>query len=128
MYRSHCRANGAGAYTTLNVSDKGESYTQRVSLTSRKGATVSGRVTRTEGRTNQEMLVRLSSVDGKRVLRTAMTDGSGRFTVYGLPSGNWSIAVNSDSWRGIGRSFTGRKSVRVTAGKSYSVGTLNFLG
>ncbi|MFI5428192.1 carboxypeptidase-like regulatory domain-containing protein [Aeromicrobium sp. UC242_57] len=128
MYRSHCKANGAGKYVKVNVSDTGSSYTKSVSLTSSKGAKVSGRVTRTGGRTNKEILVRLSSTDGVRVLRTAMTDGAGRFTVSGLPSGNWSVAVNSDSWRGIGRAFKGRHSIRVTAGKSYSVGTLQFRG
>lgn len=128
MYRSHCKAVGSGKFVAISVRDNGSSYTKNVAITSSKGATVSGRVTRTKGRTNKEILVRLSSTDGVRVLRTAMTDGSGRFTVSGLPSGNWSIAVNSDSWRGIGRAFKGRHSVRVKAGKSYSVGTLQFNG
>lgn len=128
MYRSHCKATGAGNYVPVTVRDNGSSYTKNVSVTSKKGASVSGRVTRTGGRTNKEILVRLSSTDGVRVLRTAMTDGSGRFTVSGLPSGNWSIAVNTDSWRGIGRAFKGKRSVRVTAGKNYSVGTLQFNG
>lgn len=128
MYRSHCRAVGAGKYVAVSVRDTGSSYTKSVALRAAKGASVSGRVVRLGGRTNKEILVRLSSTDGVRVLRTAMTDGSGRFTVSGLPSGNWSVAVNSDSWRGIGRAFKGRHSVRVKAGKHYSVGTLRFNG
>lgn len=129
MYRSHCKANGAGTFVKVNIADDGRSsQTKSVSLTSSKGATVRGRVTRTGGRTNKEMLVRVSSTDGVRVLRTAMTDGSGRFTISGLPSGRWTVAVNTDSWRGIGRSFTGKHAVRVKAGKSYSVGTLRFRG
>lgn len=129
MYRSHCKAGGAGKYVKVNVADNGQaSQSKSVSLTSSKGATVRGRVTRTGGRTNKEMLVRLSSTDGVRVLRTAMTDGSGRFTVTGLPSGKWTVAVNTDSWRGIARNFRGKHSVKVKAGKSYSVGTLRFRG
>lgn len=128
MYRTHCRANGAGKAVAVDVRDTGSSYSKTVSLTSSKGASVRGRVTRTKGRTNQEIMVRLSSTDGVRVLRTAMTDGAGRFTVSGLPSGNWAIAVNSDSWRGIGRAFKGRHTIRVKAGRSYSVGTLQFNG
>ncbi|WP_456697397.1 carboxypeptidase-like regulatory domain-containing protein [Aeromicrobium sp. P5_D10] len=128
MYRSHCRAVGAGKYVAVSVRDTGSSYTKSVSVRAAKGASVSGRVVRSKGRTNKEIMVRLSSTDGVRVLRTAMTDGSGRFTVSGLPSGNWSVAVNSDSWRGIGRAFKGRHSIRVNAGRSYSVGTLRFNG
>lgn len=130
MYRGFCKANGAGSYVTVNVTDTGNSGAdqKRISVTTLKGATVRGRVTRTGGRTNKEMMVRLSSTDGKRVIRTAISNGSGSFTVTGLPSGRWTISVNPDSWRGIGRSFSGKHSISVTRGKSYSVGTLRFSG
>ncbi|AWB92697.1 carboxypeptidase-like regulatory domain-containing protein [Aeromicrobium chenweiae] len=127
MYRSVCGARGAGAYKTVSIRGTGNGQ-KRVGITSAKGATVRGRITRTGGRTNKEMMVRLSSIDGKRVIRTTITDGSGRFSVVGLPSGRWTIAVNTDSWRGIGRTFAGKHAVSVKRGKSYSVGTLRFKG
>ena len=91
-------------------------------------AVVKGRVTRSKGRTNKEMLVRLSSAAGTRVLRTDFTDSKGYFYVAGLDDGNYTISVNSDSWRGISRRFTGKHSITVKAGRVYSVGTLKFYG
>ncbi|MRJ77014.1 hypothetical protein GEV29_10725 [Aeromicrobium sp. SMF47] len=130
MYRGVCGARGAGNYTTVNITGTGNTGAdqRRISVTSAKGATVTGRVKRTGGRTNKEMMVRLSSTDGKRVIRTTITNGSGRFSVVGLPSGRWTVSVNTDSWRGIGRTFNGKKAVTVSRGKSYSVGTLRFRG
>lgn len=124
MYRSHCKALGAGGYSTVTVTS---SNVVKV-LNDYKGAVVHGHVSRTGGRTNKEMLVRLSSPAGTRVIRTDISDGGGNFYVSGLPSGKWTISVNPDSWRGISRSFTGKHSVTVTRGHSYGVGTLRLHG
>lgn len=125
MYRGYCKALGAGSINTLTVSGTNRTISTKTSRV-RKGAVVKGRVSRIEGRTNKEMMVRLSSADGTRVIRTDLTDGSGTFYIAGLPSGRWTITVNSDSWRGIGRDFSGRHSIRVKAGRGYNVGTLKF--
>lgn len=127
MYRGYCKAYGAGTVNTLKVSGTGKRITKTTS-TNRQGAVVKGRVTRTKGRTNKEIMVRLSSSAGTRVIRTDLTDGKGVFYIAGLPSGSWTISVNSDSWRGIGRKFSGKKSVKVKAGHGYNVGTLRFDG
>ncbi|MEV7396741.1 carboxypeptidase-like regulatory domain-containing protein [Aeromicrobium sp. NPDC092404] len=127
MYRAYCKAYGTGVYTYRSTSGYDNNYEANMA-TNGKGAIVKGRVSRSGGRTNKEMLVRLSSTDGKRVLRTDYTDSSGNFYIAGLPSGNWTISVNSDSWRGIGRTFTGKHSIRVSAGGTYSAGTLRFKG
>ncbi|AWB92696.1 hypothetical protein [Aeromicrobium chenweiae] len=127
MYRGYCKARGAGTINTLDVSGTGKSVTKKTSR-NRQGAVVKGRVTRAKGKTNKELMVRLSSSSGTRVIRTDVTDSKGVFYIAGLPSGKWTISVNSDSWRGIGRTFTGRHSVKVKAGKGYNVGTLRFKG
>jgi hypothetical protein len=125
MYRTHCKALGAGTFKVVNVSGLGNS-TRSVALRSKKGAVVRGKVSRAKGRTNKEMMVTLSSTDGKRVIRTDLTDGGGRFHVAGLPAGRWKITVNADSWRGIGRTFKGRHFITVKAGRTYSAGNLRF--
>ena len=128
MYRGYCKALGQGTVNSeSSLHGWGQSINKTTS-TNTKGAVVKGRVTRSGGRSNKEMMVRLSSSDGKRVIRTDLTDSRGNFYVAGLPSGNWTISVNPDSWRGIGRSFSGKHSIRVTAGKTYSAGTLKFSG
>ncbi len=128
MYRSHCKALGQGTVNSeSSLRGWGASVKKTTSINT-KGAIVKGRVTRSGGRTNKEMMVRLSSIDGKRVIRTDLTDSKGYFYVAGLPSGNWSISVNPDSWRGIGRSFSGKHTIRVTAGHVYNAGTLKFSG
>ena len=58
-------------------------------------------------------------------LRTALTDSNGRFVIYGLSTGSYTITVNADSWRGINREFKGKQKVKVTTGRTYSVGTLS---
>jgi len=121
MYRDVCRHNGAGAYTTFNIS----SLNKRVDLTDHRGATISGRVTRAGGRTVKEMMVSVYSTKGVLVQRSKFTDGSGHFTIYGIQTGNYNVVVNSDSWRGLGRTFSGHHSKRVTAGHSYGIGTLH---
>lgn len=127
MYREYCKAYGIGTYSDeVNVTEFDQDFTENAN-SNLKGAIVQGRVTRVGGKSNKEMMVRLSSSDGKRVLRTDFTDGSGYFYIAGLPSGNWEISVNSDSWRGIGRTFTGKHYIRVTAGKVYNAGTLRFM-
>jgi hypothetical protein len=83
-------------------------------------------VSRTPGRTNKEMMVTLSSRDGKRVLRTDLTDGKGNFYVAGLAPGRYQISVNADSWRGIGRAFKGRHFITVKAGRVKNAGNLRF--
>ncbi|MGA8987426.1 hypothetical protein [Aeromicrobium sp.] len=127
MYRGYCKAYGTGVYEAHSLRGAGNTYPVTLG-TNPQGAVVKGRVTRVGGKTNKEMMVRLSSSDGKRVIRTDLTDGSGYFYVAGLASGNWTISVNSDSWRGIGRSFSGKHSVKVYRGHGYNVGTLRFNG
>jgi hypothetical protein len=125
MYRTHCKALGGGTYKVVNISGTGNS-TRKVALRSKKGAIVKGHVSRAKGRTNKEMMVTLSSTDGKRVIRTDLTDGKGNFYVAGLPAGRWKITINADSWRGIGRSFKGRQHITVRAGRTYNAGNLRF--
>lgn len=125
MYRSHCAANGKGYYVRIAVS-KGERV--KVYPTITKGAVITGHVSRSGGRTNKEIMVSVTSSAGVLVRRTHLTTGGGNFTIRGLASGNYRVSVNSDSWRGIGRSFSGPHTKRVTAGKSYSLGTLKFSG
>lgn len=124
-YRDYCRADGVGGYKLVDISDD---RTATLTPTVAKGATISGRVTRTGGRTNKEMLVEAYSTGGTLVRRTAITNGSGKFTIRGLATGTYRIRVNGDSWRGIGRTASGPTSKKVKAGKSYSVGTLKFKG
>jgi hypothetical protein len=124
MYRSHCKALGAGAYKVVNISGLGVS--RLVALRSKKGAVVRGHVGRAKGRTNKEMMVTLSSTDGKRVLRTDLTDGGGNFYVAGLAPGRYKITVNADSWRGIGRTFKGRHFITVKSGRARNAGNLRF--
>ena len=126
MFRDHCAENHAERTsnprqilgTTAGASVVG------VDTTLSRGATISGRVTRKGGKSNKEMLVTAYRKDNRFVARTATTDGNGRFKMYGLASGSWSIMVNADSWRGIGRSFSGQHSKSVSVGNGYSVGTL----
>lgn len=127
MYRGYCKAYGVGTVNTMRITGTGRTVTKTTS-TNAKGAVVKGRVTRTGGRSNKEIMVRLSSSKGTRVIRTDITDSKGTFYIAGLAPGKWTISVNSDSWRGIGRKFTGRKSVTVKAGKGYNVGKLRFKG
>lgn len=127
MYREYCKAMGAGVITTLNVDGTSNSFTK---TTPRNpiGAVVKGKVKRSGSKTNKEMMVRLTSPAGTRVVRADVTDSSGTFYVAGLASGKWTISVNPDSWRGIDRTFTGRHSITVKAGKGYNVGTLRLKG
>ncbi|MCR4511724.1 carboxypeptidase-like regulatory domain-containing protein [Aeromicrobium sp. 50.2.37] len=125
MYRDACRHTGTGSAVTVNFPDR--SVTSNISKTS-KGATISGKVTRAGGKSNKELLVSVYSTQGTLVMRSAYTGSSGKFVIRGLASGNYRIGVNLDSWRGIGRTFDGTKTKRVTAGKNYSVGTLKFKG
>ncbi len=123
MYREYCGATSAGRYYEVTVTSSSHNSN---SPTVSKGATVTGKVTRGGGRTNKEMLVSLYSTGGTLVMRTDLTDGSGKFSIKGLDSGTYRIKVNSDSWRGITRTFSGKHTIRVTKGKSYSAGTLRF--
>lgn len=123
MYRQHCRAYTTGVYRLVNV--RGGKMT--TVLTNRKGGSVSGKVTSAKIKPRTELMVRLTSSDGRRVYRTAMTDGGGRFKVTGLASGSYKVVVNADSWRGISRTFKGRKTVTAKAGSNRSVGTLRFI-
>nr|MCW2728937.1 hypothetical protein [Aeromicrobium sp.] len=124
MYRKHCKALGTGNVKTVDIS--GTNTASRVSLSTKKGGIVKGHVSRAPGRTNKEMMVTLSSTDGRRVLRTDMTDGGGNFYVAGLASGRYKVSVNSDSWRGIGRKFKGRHYITVKAGRTRNAGNLKF--
>lgn len=127
MYRDHCKAYGKGMINSFTVTPT--SYPDGKTLgTDTKGAVVKGHVSRSGGRTNKEMMVRLSSSGGTLVLRTDLTDSSGNFYIAGLASGTYTVSVNSDSWRGIGRSFTGHHTITVTAGHGYNLGTLHFSG
>jgi hypothetical protein len=124
MYRNHCKALGYGRVSTIDIAGTGTS--SRVSLRSKRGGVVKGHVSRAKGRTNKEMLVTLSSTDGKRVLRTDLTDGGGNFYVAGLAPGRYRISVNADSWRGIGKKFKGRQFITVKAGRTRNAGNLKF--
>ena len=124
MYRTHCKALGYGRVSTIDIAGTGTS--NRVSLRSKRGGVVKGHVSRAKGRTNKEMLVTLSSTDGKRVLRTDLTDGGGNFYVAGLAPGRYKISVNADSWRGIGKKFKGRQFITVKAGRTRNAGNLRF--
>ncbi len=122
MYRQHCRAYTTGAYKLVYVSGA----TTNVALKNAAGGSVSGKVSAAKIKPRTELMVRLTSTDGRKVYRTALTDGSGRFKVTGLESGRYQIVVNADSWRGISRSFKGAKTVTVRRGHNKSVGTLRF--
>ncbi|VXB33102.1 hypothetical protein [Aeromicrobium sp. 9AM] len=126
MYRDYCKAYGEGTVNSLTVSPT--SASTKTTSTNDKGAIVKGHVSRTGGRTNKEMMVRLSNSGGTIVLRTDFTDSSGNFYIAGLASGKYTISVNSDSWRGIGRTFSGKHSITVKRGHTYSAGTLKFKG
>ena len=133
MYREYCKTINEGTVTLPKVDiAPGASTTVTIPVATgsiKAGAVVSGKVTRAGGKSNKEMMVRLSSTDTAwGVIRADLTDSGGKFYVAGLPSGTYKIQVNSDSWRGIGRSFTGTKTITVKAGKSYSAGTLYFSG
>lgn len=125
MYRTHCKALGYGTIKTVNIAGLNNGN-KTVNLRSKKGAVVRGHVSRAKGRTTKEMMVTLSSSDGKRVLRTDLTDGKGNFYVAGLAPGRYKITVNPDSWRGIGRTFKGRHFITVRAGRTYGAGNLRF--
>lgn len=122
MYRQHCRAWTSGTFKRVYV--KGSSM--RVNLRNHKGGSVSGRVSNEKIKPRTELMVRLTSSNGKKVYRTAMTDGAGKFKVTGLASGRYRVVVNADSWRGISRAFNGRHTVKVKRGSNTSVGTLRF--
>ncbi len=129
MYRGSCKFTSAGGYYTYpQTFTYGQATGAGLDLPTKtisKGATISGHVTRSGGRTNKEMMVTAYSTAGTRVPRNALTNGSGNFTISGLDSGTWHIEVNADSWRGIGRKFIGPHTKSVTRGGSYSVGTLH---
>lgn len=125
MYRDVCRADTTGAYQLVTVGNG--DVTSNVA-TSPRGATISGKITRSGGRSNKELLVSAYSTQGVLVMRSAYTSSSGTFVIRGLASGNYRLLVNGDSWRGIGRGHSGTQTKKVTAGGSYSVGTLNFSG
>ena len=125
MYRLHCKALGAGSYKVVDIVGTGNAN-RRTSLTSKKGGVVKGHVSRAKGRTNKEMMVTLTSTDGRRVLRTDLTDGGGNFYVAGLASGRYKITINADSWRGIGRKYAGRHFITVKAGSRRNAGNLRF--
>ena len=56
--------------------------------------------------------------------RSAYANSGGYFTIHGLATGNYAVVVNGDSWRGLGRTFSGTHYKYVNAGGNYSVGTL----
>ncbi|GAA3530636.1 hypothetical protein GCM10022234_29840 [Aeromicrobium panaciterrae] len=120
MYRDVCVTEGAGAYKLIDT----ENPAINGNLLDLKGATISGKVDRDGSKTNKEMMVTAVSTQGILVQRSAYTSSSGSFTIRGLESGNYRIIVNTDSWRGLGRSHSGVQTKRVTRGGSYSVGTL----
>ncbi len=122
MYRQHCRAWTTGRYKLVYVSGK----STKVTLKNRKGGAVTGRLVASKPSRHTEVMIRLTSSAGKKVYRTALTDGNGRFKVTGLESGRYKVVVNADSWRGVNRGFTGKHRVSVKRGKTTSVGTLRF--
>lgn len=128
MYRNYCKSLSAGTYNNV-VAFSGEGDDKIVdTTTASRGGTVAGTVKRNGGRTNKEMMVTVTNSGGSVVARYDLTDSKGKFYVSGLPKGTYSVAINTDSWRGIGRSFKGTHTVRVTGSGYYSVGTLYFRG
>jgi hypothetical protein len=125
MYRDVCLANSSGMYRLVSSMSGTPALAE---ATLKKGATISGHVSRAGGKSNKEMLVSAYSTGGVLVMRSAYTNSRGDFKIRGLASGNYRILVNGDSWRGIGRNFTGAHTKRVSAGNAYSVGTLRFTG
>lgn len=126
MYRDHCKTLSAGTINTVVVGVN--SVTSVTTTAASRGGVVYGTVKRVMGRTNKEMMVRLSSTNGTTVVRTDLTDSRGKFYVAGLASGTYTISVNSDSWRGIGRSFSGLHRITVKVGNNHNAGTLTFNG
>lgn len=133
MYRPYCRATSAGTYQLVWVApnpspDPGtpapNTY-DRVTVfpTAHRGATISGHVSRGK-HANKEFMVSAYSTLGVLVMRSAITNSNGDFRIEGLPTGNYRIATNTDSWRGNARTFTGKTSKAVKAGGHYSIGTL----
>lgn len=129
MYRDYCKSYSSGTLNNVIAfsGNNAETEAKDTSVASR-GSVVSGTVKRNGGRTNKEMMVRISNSGGTVVARTDLTDSSGRFYVAGLAKGTYSISVNSDSWRGIGRSFKGKHTITVNGSSNYSAGTLYFRG
>lgn len=125
MYRNYCKTLSAGTYNSFFM--RTDNVSPAISKAQR-GGVVYGKVTRSGGRTNKEMHVRLSKSDGTAVVRTDLTDGSGRFYVAGLMPGRYTVTVNADSWRGIGRSFKGTHSITIKANQYRNAGTLKFSG
>lgn len=125
MYRDYCRTNVAGTYKSIWVSSAAGPQVTTSNPKVVKGGVLTGRVTRGK-KSNKEMLVEVHSTNGTFVRRTAITDSNGYFRIYGIQPGNYTVEVNSDSWRGIGRTFTGIHTRVVGTSKTspYSVGTL----
>lgn len=130
MYRDFCKTNSAGKYQAIWVStneNTGAPNTgdwTRTIVSVKKGGEIAGHVSRGT-KSNKEMLVTVYSTVGALVQRTAYTNSSGNFRIYGVAPGNYKVEVNADSWRGIGRSFTGPHTKRVSGSGAYSVGTLS---
>jgi hypothetical protein len=127
-YRDFCKAYGAGTINSLTVTGFGDPNITKAISGDAQGAVVKGHVSRTGGRTNKEMMVRLSSSKQTLVVRADTTDSGGNFYIAGVASGTYTVSVNSDSWRGIGRTFSGHHTVTVKAGHGYNLGTLHFKG
>lgn len=130
MYRDYCKTNSAGKYQAIWVSTKentGSPYTgdwTRTIVSVKKGGEIAGHISRGT-KSNKEMLVTVYSTGGALVPRTTYTNSAGNFRIYGVAPGNYNVEVNADSWRGIGRTFTGPHTKRVSGSGAYSVGTLS---
>lgn len=122
MYRDYTPTKyGQGYYTAITIPEGGLTA---ANPNVNKGATITGHISRQGGRTNKEMMVSAYSIDNVRVMRSAVSDGSGNFRITGLAPGKYNIQVNTDSWRGLGRTFTGAHTKSVSGSGFYSVGTL----
>lgn len=126
MYRDYCKTNVSGYYSTVWPSSLPGSHTTTKNLSTKKGGVLKGHVSR-GSKSNKEMLVEVHSTNGTYVRRTAYTDTSGNFRIYGIQPGTYTVEVNSDSWRGIGRTFSGThtKTIGTSTSTAYSVGTLS---
>lgn len=121
MYRDFAAKYGQGYVKAITIA---EGAISPVSPYISKGATITGHISREGGKTNKEMMVSVYSSLGSLVMRSAISNGSGNFKITGIAPGNYNVVVNSDSWRGLGRTFTGPHTKRVSGSGFYSVGTL----
>lgn len=125
MYRDFCKTGVAGSYQKVTVSTDAAQDTTVVNPVAKEGGVLKGKIVRT-GKSTKEMLVEVHSTNGTLARRTAITDATGNFRIYGIQPGTYIVDLNTDSWRGIGRTFTGIHSITIGTSTTvaYNAGTL----